>query len=204
MVALDRDRGAAGEGYAFDHVRIERALRQEFRRATTIARNLLGFRFEDIDEEFADCLALGFRIAHAIKRAEEHIARINMHERDVVSVAEQRDDFLRLAHAHQAVIDEDASQAIANRFMDEHGSNSGVDTTRQTAQDTTIADLIADGLDRLATESGHGPIALQASDLMHEVGDELGTVWRMHNFEMELHGVIAALFISDGRERRIL
>ena len=53
VVRLDRHRGAAGEGDALDHVGIERALRQEIG-----AADLLGLRFEHVDEEAADGLAL--------------------------------------------------------------------------------------------------------------------------------------------------
>ena len=39
---------------------------------------------------------------------------------------------------------------------------------------------------------------------MHEVGNELGAVGRVHDFRVKLHGVEVALLIGDGRERRVL
>ena len=58
VVRLDGDRRAAGEGNAFDHVGIERALREEIG-----AAELLGFLLKDLDEQPADGLALVFRVA---------------------------------------------------------------------------------------------------------------------------------------------
>ena len=53
VVALDRDRRAAGEADALDHVGIERALGEELRVA-----DLLRVLLEDLDEQAADGLAL--------------------------------------------------------------------------------------------------------------------------------------------------
>src|SRR3546814_5796686 len=91
------------EADAFDHVRIERALGQEFR-----AADLPGFFLENIDEQAADGLALGLRIADAGQLGEEEIGGILVAQRDAVMLAEELDDLLALALAQQAVIDEDA------------------------------------------------------------------------------------------------
>ncbi len=95
VVALDRDRGAAGERHALDDVGIERALRQEVG-----AADLLGLLLEHVDEEPADGLALDLGVGHALERAEEQVLRLHVDERDVVAVAEQRDDLLGLGLAH--------------------------------------------------------------------------------------------------------
>jgi hypothetical protein len=60
VVRLDRYRRATGERHALDHVRIERALRQEFS-----AADLLRLRLEHIDEQPANGLALLFRVRDA-------------------------------------------------------------------------------------------------------------------------------------------
>ena len=65
---LDGDRGAAGEGDAFDHVGIERALRQEIG-----AADLFRLGVEHVDEQPADGLALLFGIADACEFAEEKL-----------------------------------------------------------------------------------------------------------------------------------
>ena len=72
------------------------------------------------------CLStLGVRDAG--KLAEEKLSGINMHQRHVVVMAEQVDDALRLVEPQQAVIDEHAGELIADRLMDQHGHDRGVD-----------------------------------------------------------------------------
>jgi len=46
-----------------------------------------------------------------------------MNERDVVVVAEQPHDLSAFVLAHQAMIDEDAGELIADRLMNEHGGD---------------------------------------------------------------------------------
>ena len=60
MVAFDRNRWPAGEADAFDHIGVERALRQEIR-----AADFLRFFFKDVDEFRADKFALLFGVCDA-------------------------------------------------------------------------------------------------------------------------------------------
>ena len=96
----------------------------------------------------------------------------NVDERDVVMVAEQRDDLAGLVRPHQAVVDEHAGQLLADGLVNEHGRHRGIDVARQAADHAAFADLRADALDRLLPEGLHGPIARAAGDLAHEVADE--------------------------------
>jgi hypothetical protein len=68
---------------------------------------------------------------------------------------------------------------------------------------SAVADLGADLLDRLLLEGAHGPVALAAGDLAHEVADERGAVRRVHDLEMELGGVEPACLVGDHGDRRI-
>ena len=52
---------------------------------------------------------------------QEEICGLRVDQRDVVVIAEQRNDFVRLACTHQTGIDEDAGELIADRFVDENG-----------------------------------------------------------------------------------
>ena len=45
-------------------------------------------------------------------------------------LAEEGDDLFGLAVAHQAGIDKDADQLVANRLMDQHGGNSRIHPAR--------------------------------------------------------------------------
>src|SRR5215208_3744900 len=125
MVRFDRDRRPTAVGNALDHVRVERALSQEGG-TTRLARLLL----EDLDEQPADGLALLLRVNDTGKLAQKHLAGIHMDEGDVVGFAEEPDDLLRLALPHQAVIDEDAGELLADRLMDQHGGDRTVDPAR--------------------------------------------------------------------------
>ena len=93
------------------------------------------------------------------ERVEERLARIDMDERDVVVAAKQRDDLLRLAQAQQAVIDEDAGEPVADRLMDQHRGDGGIDAAGEPADHPPLPDLRADRLDRLGAEGAHGPVA---------------------------------------------
>ena len=110
--------GPAAEGDGFDHIGIERALGQEIGTA-----QLLRLLLEHVDEQAADDLALLFGVGNAGKLAEEQVARVAMDQRDVVVVAEQAHHRLALALAQQPVVDEDAVELAADRFVNKHGSH---------------------------------------------------------------------------------
>ena len=136
VVRLDGDRRPAGERDALDHVGVERALGEEIDLAQPL-RLLL----EDLDEQAADGLPLLLRIGDAFERGEEPRARIDRHERDVVMAAEQVDDLARLVLAQQPVIDEDASELVADRLVDQQRRDGGIDAARQPADDAALCPL---------------------------------------------------------------
>jgi hypothetical protein len=115
VVALDRHRGAAGERHAFDHVGIERALRQKIR-----AADLFRLFVEHLDEQAPDGLALHFGVGDAFEFAQKLLRGINVNQGYVVVMPEQVDHRLGLVEPQQAVIDEHACQLIADRFVDQH------------------------------------------------------------------------------------
>ena len=123
--------------------------------------------------------------------------RLHKAQRDVVVIAEERDDLLRLALAQEAVIDEDAGERIADRLMNQHGGDGAVDAAGKAAEHASRADLMAYRCNRLAAKGGHRPIGFQPRDLVQEVGDELCAVRRMRDLEVELHAVIAPIEIGD-------
>src|SRR6185437_2607583 len=101
---------------------------------------------EDVDEELSDRLALQFGLGDAGKLAKKLLRCINMHKRDVVVMPEQIDHRFGLIQPEQAVIDEDASELVADRFMDQHGGDGGIDPAGEAADHAPIADLSADFL----------------------------------------------------------
>jgi hypothetical protein len=118
VVGLDGHRRTAVERDAFDHIGIERALGEKLR-----ALHFLGFGFEDVDERLADELALGLGIGDAGEAAEEGFARIHMDERDVVVAAEELHYLFGFVGAHEAGVDENARELVADGFVDKHGGD---------------------------------------------------------------------------------
>ena len=139
----------------------------------------------------------------AVERVEEQRLGVDVHERDVVAVAEQRDDLLGLAEPQQAVVDEHAGELLADRLVDQHRGDRGIDAAGQAADHPALADLRADLLDRLVLEGAHGPVARAAGDLAHEIAQQRRAVRRVHDLEMELGGVEFALLVGDHGDRRI-
>ena len=119
-------------------------------------------------------------------------------------VAEQSDDLFGLVHPHQSVVDEDAGQLVADRFVDQNGGDGGIDTARQAANDLSIAHLLADFRDLGGAEFGHGPIAGEAADMAREIGDQLRPIGRVDDFGMELDAVILARLVRDHGEGRAI
>src|SRR6478672_11342317 len=197
MVRLDGRRRSAREGHALDHVGIERALREEIDLA-----ELVGFVLVHLNEQAADGLALLLRVGDATKPGEEARASINGDQRNVVVAAKEIDHLTRLVLAEQPMIDEDAGELIADRFVDEQRRDGRVDPAREPADHAALPDLTPDARDFGGAELRHRPIAGAACYCMHEIGDEFGTVRRMHDLRMELYAIKLAGVVSDGRERR--
>ncbi len=186
VVAFDRDRGAAGEADAFDHIGIKRALGEEFS-----AVDVVGVFLEDVDEKPADDFALGFRVGLAIKLAKEQFAFVCVDQRDVVVVAEHLDDFVGFIFAQQAVVNEDAGQLVADGFVDQDRGDGRIDAARQTADHLFVADLLADLSDGFFAVSAHGPVAAEACK-PHEVFVELGALGCVVHLGVELHRIKVA------------
>ena len=126
-----------------------------------------------------------------------------MHERDVVVVAEQVDHGLGLVLAHQAVIDEDAGELVADRLMDQHGRDRGIDAAGEAADHPPLPTWARIFFDRLLAEGAHGPVACEAGDLADEIAEQLGAVGRVHHFGMEHQAVVFARLVLDDGERRV-
>ncbi len=90
-------------------------------------------------------------------RREEALLRANVHERHVEVAAERLHHLLGFVLAHQAVVDEDAGQLVADRLVDEQGRHRGVDAAGEATDDALRADLGADPLDLLLDHRRRSP-----------------------------------------------
>ena len=101
------------------------------------------------------------------------------------------------------MVDEHAGELLADRLVDQHRGDRAVDAAGQPADHAALADLGADLLDRLLLEGAHGPVALAAGDLAHEVAQQCRAVGGVHDLEVELGGVEFALLVGDHGDRRV-
>ena len=164
----------------------------------------LGLRLEHVDEQRPDGLALGLGVGDAGERVEELRLRLHMDQRDVVAVAEQRDHLAAFAQPQQAVVDEHAGEPLADRLVDQHRRDRGIDAAGEAADHPALRpDLAADLLDRLVLEGAHGPVAGAAGDVAHEVAQQRRAMGRVHDFEVELGGVEPPRLVGDHGDRRI-
>ena len=117
-------------------------------------------------------------------------------------LAEQLDDLGGLVLAHQAVVDEDAGQLVADGLVDQHGGDRRIDPARQAADHPALADLLADGGNGFVLVGGHGPVAGEARKLDEILVERLAVRGVVH-FGVELHGVEVARGVGRDGERRV-
>ena len=127
-----------------DHVRIQGSLDQKAH-----VPQLRRLFLEDADEFLADDLPLPFRVGDARELPDEALLHLHVHERHVEVAVERRDDLLRLALSHQAVVDEDARQLVTDGFVHEQRGDGRVDAAGERAQDLLAPDLRANAVDLL-------------------------------------------------------
>jgi hypothetical protein len=154
---------------------------------------------EDVDEEPADGLALGLGVGDALECGEEALGLVGVDQRDVVVIAEKADDLLGLAEAHQAGIDEDAGQLLADRLVDQDGGDRRIDAAGEPADHAAGADLLADARDRLVAVGRHGPVAGEAREA-GEVRQQARAVRGVVDLRVELDAEEVSRGVADHRE----
>ena len=148
-VVVRLDVRGAGAAAGLDDVGVERALHEEADRLAVGGRleheRLLG-RLERADELASDDLALLLGVADPGECVQELLPRVDRDQPhtgrgDVVVL-----DLLALVLAQQAVVDEDADQLVADRFVHERRRDGRVDSAGEPADHPTRTDLLADAL----------------------------------------------------------
>src|SRR5712692_10069072 len=186
VVRLD-DRRRALDGDRFDHVGIERSLREVPR-----VGNRFRFLLEDFDEGSADDAALLFRVRDPGEKREKELRRVDLADRDP-EMPEGLDDLVRLVGAHQAVIDQNRMNAVAQRLAQQDRGYGGVDSARERADDRAAPRLTADLIDLLLPEGSHRPIRHDPADPEEEVLEDCGPVLGVAHLRVKLDGVKGAL-----------
>ena len=91
--------------------------------------------------------------------------------------------------AKQAVVDEDASQVLPYRLVEQHGCHGAVDATRETEYDLVVAQLLFKTRHRVVNEGVGRPIALATADAKREIGQHLRAFLGVEHLGVELHGI---------------
>ena len=107
-----------------DDVGIERSLHQILR-----THDLGLGSFEYTNELLADRLALGFGVDNPVEVLEEAVGRADVNEFDALGSLERLDDLVGFALSHQAGVDIDTGETIADSLMHKRSGNSRVDAT---------------------------------------------------------------------------
>ena len=183
VMALDHRRRIAADGHGLDHVGIERALREELRLARAPRR-----RLEHLDERLADDLALALGVGHALEPPQEQLGGVLVLQLDLEMAAEDLPHHLRLAPAQQAVVDEDAGELVADGLVQQRRRDARIHAAAQAEDHLLLADLRADGLDRLVNVVAHRPVLAAAADAVDEVGDDLPAARRVDDLRDETAG----------------
>ena len=194
VVGLDRRRPGAAAG--LDDVGVQRPLHEEVRVADL--RRLL---LEDADELGADDLALALGLGDAAQLVQEARLGVDGDERDLEGVAEGGDDLLALVLAHQAVVDEDAGELVADRAVHEQRGDRRVDAAAQPADDLGVADLVADARDLVLDDRGRRPRHVALAHVAQEALEDVLPEGRVHDLGVELDAVDPALLATRTRPR---
>ena len=179
-------------GLRLDHVGIQGALGQEID-----LPELRGLLLEDPDELVADDPPLLLGILDARQAREEPIPSVDHHQPHAEIALERDPQELRLALAHQPVVDVDAGQLVADRSMHERRGDRAVDAARERTDDMTVADALADLGDRRLDEVRRRPRLAQPGDADDEVAQDLATNGRVDHLGVELDAVEVAARIGQ-------
>ena len=181
VVALDGGRRSSCGTHRLDDVGVNGPLPQP-PRALHLVRRLV----EHLDEHATNGLALGLGIGLSSKRREELISRANASDVEPHVLVVFKDLF-EFVLAEQAVVDEDAVQAIDDGPVQEFRRRR-IYAAAQSEDDAVIA---ADFGLQIRHSGFHkivrGPRALAAADAHHKVLEQDGTFSAVPNLRVELN-----------------
>src|SRR5690606_40152494 len=201
MVALDDVRLAGLAAGRFDHVGIDRALRQPLHVVEPG-----GLLVEDFDEQVADDLALGFRVLDAGQRREIALGSVDADHLDahaalISSGSHGRHHLVAFLPAQQAGIDEHAGQPVTDGLVQQGCDHGGIDAAGQAQQHLVIADLFAHAGDLVLDDVGSGPGKIAAADVGNEAPQHRPALFGVRHFGMELHAVDVARLVGHRHDR---
>ncbi len=191
VVRFDRVRLLRFRPGRFDDVRVDRSLRQPLH-----VGELRRFALEDVDEDPADDLALLLRIGNARQRRQEFMARIDVDHFHAEVLRECMHHLLGLVQAQEAMVDEYAGEAIADRPMNERGGDRRIHAAGEPQQDVLAVRLRPHRRDRLACVIAHVPVVATAADLMRETRENRLPLLGVSDLRVELDRVEPARLVG--------
>ena len=189
MMALD---DLTGDVERLDAVGIDSALCQP-----TGIGNLASLSIEHLHKVATDDLTFLFGITDTSKVCKELRAGIdadNIEAQHFVVFHHLRE----LVLTKHSVIDEDAGKILANGLIQQDCSDRRIDTTRESEDDTVVADLFLDFLDSCLYERGGAPVLLGATDIHHKILQQGLALQGVINFRVELNGPDILLIPEGG------
>ena len=165
---------------AFDHVRIEGALRQE----VDIPQRP-GLALEDGDERRADAPALFFRVDNPLQGTQELVAGVDSLQVDAQMPLHHDLDPAPLVAAEQPIVNQQTGQLTRDCAMHQGCAYRRVDAAGKRAEDPPLAYLFANRDRRLLDERGRLPAAATGRHLIEKVPDDLTTLRGMNHLRME-------------------
>ena len=121
-------------------------------------------------------MALGLGIGDARQQVEEPVGRVDIDEVCIHLVAENLDDLLGFAFAHEAVVHVHAHELLADGADEQCGNDGRIDAAGKGQEDLAVAYLLAHGRDCFLDERIS---QLGRRDALHVVGSFVGS---------EIHG----------------
>ena len=190
-IVMGLDAGAADAG--FEDIGIDGALDE----VVDLAQ-LLGFFLEDPDEFLADGLALGFGVGDTGEPSKEAVASVDTNEVHAESFFVNFFDGGGLIFTHEAVVHEDAGEAVADGLVDQEGGDGRIHSAGESADGTAIADLILDLLNGQVHEVFQLPGAFHLADIEKEIFEKGLALFEMAMFWMGLNCIDLPVLIDKG------
>ena len=205
VVALDLHRnpltgfGIDARAGTLDHIGIQGALGQVIEGPKPLALLL-----KHPDEFSANQLALLLWISHPIELVDETLPGIDVFDIDVKTLVEKLHQKLGLPLTHETLVNEHASELIANCLVQQEGKGGGIDTTREGQQHALLAHLGPHISHGLIDESGRGPVGFALTNVIDEIAQHRHPTGGMDHLRVELHPIQPPLVISHRRLGRVV
>ncbi|MPN21090.1 hypothetical protein SDC9_168469 [bioreactor metagenome] len=192
MVALDHGRRVACNRHGLDHIGIKRALREKLG-----SPGAFGGLVKDFDEGASNDLALAFGVSHAFEALEEKARGILILQLNAEMAFEHLTHHIGFTSAQHAVVDENAGELVADRFVQQRGGDTGIDSAAQAQDDTFITHLLADLRHRNVDIALHRPVLAAAANVMDEIAEHLFAARGVGHLRMKLEPEHLAGMVFD-------